>query len=74
MVISGRGMSKSSDLEEFFSTFVIWGSYLRGEISSLRTSRILVISGHIVALFIFMVISGRIVSNVVNPGCRVSMW
>ena len=34
MVISGRGMSKSSDPEEFFSTFVIWGSYLRGEISS----------------------------------------
>ena len=33
-MISGRGMSKSSDPEEFFSTFVIWGSYLRGEISS----------------------------------------
>ena len=38
------------------------------------TSRILVTSSKIHALFIFIVISGRIVCNVVNPGCRVSMW
>eukprot|EP01043_Picozoa_sp_COSAG02_P033322 COSAG02_NODE_2268_length_9281_cov_8.820518_4_plen_69_part_00 len=35
---------------------------------------ITVISGHIVVFFIFMVISGRFFCNVVNPGCRVSMW